>query len=187
MSAYDTSHEIIAIWAKWHINLTLKKLRKLLCQRSWHLFVLTSVGPSTLVVAATSALLPSPITQLVTGGFCFYIIKDGEFPKFYDLLPSLLRTDRLLDEELTPYEASTGRDANIGGIRILGCMAVCPIPKLKTDHKLAPTWEWLVFLRMIEDHEIKLLANFTIGKEANVTNHKQKWLNTWSKETSRLS
>ena len=94
----------------------------------------------------------------------------------------------LLEEKLTPYEAWTGRKANLGGVHTFGCMAVCLIPKSKRDHKLAPTGEWLLFLGMSEDHKAWLLVNPTTWKEAEVRSaafHEEKWLSTWRKENNQ--
>ena len=88
----------------------------------------------------------------------------------------------LLTEKLTPYEAWTGRKANFGGVHTLGCMAVCLIPKIKRDHKLAPSREWLLYLGMSEDHKAWLLVNPTSGKEAEVRSaafHENKTLKSW--------
>ena len=98
-------------------------------------------------------------------------------------------TSRLLDEKLTPYEAWTGRKANLGGVHTFGCMAVCLVPKLKRDHKLSPTGEWLLFLGMSEDHKAWLLVNPNTGKEAEVRSaafHEDKWLNTWRRERNEI-
>ena len=92
----------------------------------------------------------------------------------------------LLAEKLTPYEAWTGRKANLGGVHTFGCMAVCLIPKIKRDHKLVR--EWLLFLGMSEDHKPWLLVNPQSGKEAEVRSaafHEDKWLNTWRKERNQ--
>ena len=96
-------------------------------------------------------------------------------------------TSTLLEERLTPYEAWTGRKANRGSVHTFGCMAVCLVPKLKRDHKLSPTGEWLLFLGMSEDHKAWLLVNPTTWKEAEVRSaafHEDNWLATWRKENN---
>ena len=93
----------------------------------------------------------------------------------------------LLAEKMTPYEAWTGRKANLGGVHTFGCMAVCLIPKVKRDHKLSPTGEWLLYLGMSEDHKAWLLVNPTSGKEAEVRSaaiYEEKWLKTWRKDNN---
>ena len=72
-------------------------------------------------------------------------------------------TNRLLGEKLTPYEAYTGRKANLAGIHTFGCMAVCLIPKIKQDHELAPTGEWLLYLGMSIDHKAWHLVSSVNG------------------------
>ena len=72
-------------------------------------------------------------------------------------------TSRLLGEKLTPYEAWIGRKANLGGVHTFVCMGVCLVRKLKRDHKLSPTGEWLLLLWMSEDYKDWLLVNPNTG------------------------
>ena len=94
-------------------------------------------------------------------------------------------TSRLLGEKPTPCEAWTGRKANLAGVHTFSCMVVCLIPKMKRDHKLAPTGEWPLYLGMSEDNKAWLLLNLTSYKESGVRSaafHEEKWLNTWRRE-----
>ena len=99
-------------------------------------------------------------------------------------------TCRLLGDKLTPYEAWTGRKANLAGVHTFRCMAVCLIPKVKRDHKLSLTGEWLLFLGMSKDHKARLLVNQESGKEAEVRSaafHEEKWLNTRRQERKQAA
>ena len=95
-------------------------------------------------------------------------------------------SSRLLEGRLTPYEAWTGRTPGwCPHLKLHGSMphtGWCPLHKIKRDHKIAPTGDWLLFLGMREEHEAWLLVNPISGKEAEVafvTFHEDKWLNTW--------
>ena len=93
----------------------------------------------------------------------------------------------LLNQKLTPYEAWTGKKASVAGVHTFGCMAVCYVPKIKRDHKLSPTGEWLLYLGMSEDHKAWLLVNPSNGKETEVRSahfHENKYLKDWRSDNN---
>ena len=50
--------------------------------------------------------------------------------KYATWIINRLAASRLLKDKLTPYEAWTGRKANLAGVHTFGCMAVCLVPKI---------------------------------------------------------
>ena len=60
--------------------------------------------------------------------------------------------------DITPYEAWTGRKANLARTHPFGCMAIGYLPKVHRDNKFAPNGEWLCFLGMSENHKGRLLV-----------------------------